>query len=95
LAGHCCPDKVSPQDLVPSLEQTYPLSDLDGLNIWYESRLLEEGIEDMQNLTTVNLVDVMLNTRIPVERLVDWIDQSILFLHLGALEAGNGNKEQG
>jgi len=69
--------------LVRSLEQPYPLSDLDGLNVWYEGRLLEEGIEDMQNLATCNLVDVMLNTRIPVERLIDWIDQSILYLHLG------------
>lgn len=68
---------------MPSLRQLYPLSDLDGLNVWYEARLLEEGIEDMQNLATCNLVDVMLHTRIPVERLVDWIDQSMLYLHLG------------
>lgn len=68
--------------IVPSLSPQYPLSDLDGLSIWYESRLLEEGIEDMQNLVTANLVDVMLNTRIPVGRLVDWIDQSSLYLHL-------------
>lgn len=77
--------------LVPSLRQPYPLSDLDGLNVWYEARLLEEGIEDMQNLATCNLVDVMLNTRIPVERLVDWIDQSILYLHLGRPAEGDGN----
>jgi hypothetical protein len=69
--------------VIPSLRQQYPLSDLDGLNIWYESRLLEEGVEDMQNLATANLVDVMLNTRIPIERLVDWVDQSLLYLHLG------------
>jgi hypothetical protein len=69
--------------VVPSLEQEYPLSDLDGMNIWYQSRLLEEGIEDQQNLATAALVDVMLNTRVPVERLVDWIDQSLLILHLG------------
>jgi hypothetical protein len=77
--------------LVPSLRQPYPLSDLDGLNVWYEARLLEEGIEDMQNLATCNLVDVMLNTRVPVERLVDWIDQSILYLHLGKPVEGDGN----
>lgn len=75
--------KVPIRPLVPSLRQPYPLADLDGLNVWYEARLLEEGLEDMQNLATCNLVDVMLNTRIPVERLVDWIDQSILYLHLG------------
>jgi hypothetical protein len=67
---------------VKSLQSDYPLSDLDGLNIWYESRLLEEGIEDMQNLATADLVDVMLNTRLPVERLVDWVDQALLYLHV-------------
>ncbi|GAB4367353.1 MAG: hypothetical protein Kow0042_07890 [Calditrichia bacterium] len=74
--------KLSIKLVVPSLEQKYPLNNLDGLNIWYESRLLEEGIEDMQNLATASLVDLMLNTRIPVERLVDWVDQSLLSLHL-------------
>lgn len=83
--------KLPLRALVPSLRQPYPLSDLDGLNVWYEARLLEEGIEDMQNLATCNLVDVMLNTRIPVERLVDWIDQSILYLHLGKPVEGEGN----
>lgn len=68
--------------LVPSLRSDYPLSDLDGLNIWYESRLLEEGIEDMQNLATANLVDVILRTRVPVGRLVDWVDQAHLYLRV-------------
>jgi hypothetical protein len=49
--------------------------------------LLEEGIEDMQNLATANIVDLMLNTRIPIERLIDWIDQSLLYIHLGKKEA--------
>lgn len=69
--------------VVPSLKQEYPLSDLDGLNLWYESRLMEEGIENLQNLVTANLVDLMLNTRVPVDRLVDWVDQGTLYLHLG------------
>ena len=70
------------RQLVPSLKKEHPLSDLDGLNIWYESRLLEEGIEDMQNLATANIVDVMLRTRVPVDRLVDWIDQAVLDLRV-------------
>jgi hypothetical protein len=68
------------QRLVHTLKTPYPLSDLDGLNIWYEARLLEEGIEDLQNLVTGNLVDIILHTRVPVERLVDWIDQAALQL---------------
>ncbi|HEU4348032.1 MAG TPA: hypothetical protein VFR35_09595 [Actinoplanes sp.] len=69
-----------------SLDSDYPLSQLDGLNIWYESRLVEENIDDMQNLSTANFVDVILHTRVPVARLVDWVDQSFLFLHLDRVE---------
>jgi hypothetical protein len=67
---------------VPTLDSRYPLSDLDGLNVWYEARLLEEGIEDVQNLVTASMVEVLLHTRVSVARLVDWHDQAQLFLHL-------------
>jgi len=73
---------------VPQLTPDYPLNQLDGLNVWYEARLVEEGIEDMQNLATANLVDVMLHTRVPVGRLVDWVDQAKLYLHLDRAERG-------
>lgn len=68
--------------VVPQLSPDYPLDQLDGLNVWYEARLTEEGVEDMQNLTTMNLVDVMLHTRVPVGRLIDWVDQAFLLIHL-------------
>jgi hypothetical protein len=79
---------------VPSLKNAYPLSDLDGLNIWYEARLLEEGIEDMQNLSTANLVDVILHTRVPVGRLVDWVDQAVLYLHLELPKQQRGKRRK-
>lgn len=69
---------------VPALEPAYPLNRLDGLNVWYEGRLLEEGIEDLENLVSANLVDVLLHTRVPVARLVDWLDQAVLLIHLPA-----------
>jgi len=68
--------------VVPPVTSNYPLEQLDGLNLWYEARLTEEGVEDMQNLTTMNLVDVILHTRVPPGRLVDWIDQAFLLIHL-------------
>jgi len=71
---------------VPSLSPPYPLNQIDGLSVWYEARLLEEGIEDMQSLATANFVDVILHTRVPVGRLVDWVDQAHLYLHLDRLE---------
>ena len=67
---------------VPSLKSDYPLDQLDGFDLWYQTRLAEEGIEDIQNLTTMNLVDVILHTRVPTGRLVDWIDQGFLMMHL-------------
>jgi hypothetical protein len=73
---------------VPSLNQPYPLNQIDGLTIWYEARLLEVGIEDMQSLATANFVDVILHTRVPVGRLVDWVDQAHLYLHLDRIERG-------
>jgi hypothetical protein len=72
--------------VVPSLNPPYPLNQIDGLSVWYEARLLEEGIEDMQSLATANFIDVILHTRVPVGRLVDWVDQAQLYLHLDRLE---------
>jgi len=74
--------------VVPPLTSEYPLDQLDGMNLWYEARLTEEGVEDMQNLTTMNLVDVILHTRVPPGRLVDWIDQAFLLIHLDRTEPG-------
>jgi hypothetical protein len=68
--------------VVPPVSSEYPLDQLDGLNLWYEARLTEEGVEDMQNITTMNLVDVILHTRVPPGRLVDWVDQAFLLIHL-------------
>jgi hypothetical protein len=86
--------------VVPQVAPEYPLEQLDGLNIWYEARLAEEGVEDMQNLTTMNLVDVILHTRAPVGRLIDWIDQAFLLMHLDAatraeIDAARGRDAQG
>jgi len=74
--------------MLQNLERRYPLSDLDGLSVWDEARLAEEGIEDLQGLTTANLVDVLLQTRVPIARLVDWLDQAFLYLRLPDGEAG-------
>jgi hypothetical protein len=72
--------------LVPPVTSDYPLDQLDGFNLWYEARLTEEGVEDMANLTTMNLVDVILHTRVPTGRLVDWTDQAFLLIHLDSTD---------
>lgn len=70
----------------PALRERLPLTDLDGINLYDRARLLEEGIENVENLAHHNLIELMLSTRIPTQRLVDLFDQAILYLHLG-LEA--------
>jgi hypothetical protein len=68
---------------LPSLQSQLPLSDLDGLTVWHESRLEEEDIENVANMATTDLSDLMLNTRIARNRLVDWVDQAMLYVQIG------------
>jgi hypothetical protein len=76
-------------------DERFPLRQLDGVTIWVQARFLEEGIEDMQNLATANLVDLMLHTRMPISRLVDWIDQAFLYLRVGNGNGRSSKTDQG
>ncbi len=67
---------------VPSIGEDHPLSRLDGMTLYDRSHLLEVGIENIESLAHHNIVDIMLWTRIPTARLVDFVDQAILYLHL-------------
>ena len=69
--------------VLPSLESGMPLNCLDGLTVWHETRLEEEDIENVHNMATADIVDLLVDTRIPAGRIVDWIDQAILLTHLG------------
>jgi hypothetical protein len=53
-----------------------------GINIWKEYRLQEEGIENVQNLATADVVDLAVRTHYSARTLIDWIDQSIVLLRL-------------
>lgn len=71
---------------VPSLKERLPLTDLDGMTLYERARLLEEGIDNIENLVYHDLIDLMLQTRIPLIRLIDWVDQGILHLHAQKIE---------
>jgi uncharacterized membrane protein len=75
---------------IPSLSSQLPISDLDGLTVWHEARLEEEDVENVPNMATADLVDLMLQTRFPPDRIIDWVDQAILFTHIGPEKAANG-----
>ena len=58
------------------------LTQVDGIDI-YEAALLEsEGIADLPSLAKTDLVTMMIGTRVPIERLMDWVDQAVLILLL-------------
>jgi hypothetical protein len=78
--------------VIPTIEAKQPLSELDGLTVWHESRLEEEDVENVPNMSTVDVVDTMLHTQIPAERLISWIDQAILYSVLGP-DAGTNNDQ--
>lgn len=64
------------------LQVQSPLSQLDEVDVYERTRLEEEGITSVQALARHDLVDLILSSRIPVPRLIDWVDQAILLQHV-------------
>ena len=79
------------------IEEKHPLTDLEGIDIYDRGRLLDEGVSNIESLAHCDLIELILDTRIPVPRIVDWLDQAILYLHLATPYASldsAGEKEQ-
>ncbi len=76
-----------------TLSERFPLDCLDGINIYHRSRLMDEGVDNLENLAHSDLVDLVLDTRIPMGTLVDWVDQAILLLHTRSANAALGHDE--
>lgn len=55
---------------------------LDGIDLYERTRLETEGVTNIEALAHHDLVELVLQTRIAVPRLVDWTDQAILHLHM-------------
>ncbi|HEX4980094.1 MAG TPA: hypothetical protein VFV63_00265 [Ilumatobacteraceae bacterium] len=74
------------QRLGRSFAEAFPtrrsLTQLDGVDVHDSTRLETEGITDVPSLATADLVSVMVSTRLPIDRLVDWMDQAVLILLL-------------
>lgn len=65
-----------------SLDERDPLTNLEGIDLYDRARLSEEGVDNVENLAYHNLIDLLVQTRIPARRLADMVDQAILYLHL-------------
>jgi hypothetical protein len=63
-------------------DELQPLTELEGIDLYDRARLAEEGVTNVESLAHGDLVDLLLQTRIPPGRLVDWVDQAVLRLHL-------------
>jgi hypothetical protein len=66
------------------------LTSLDGIDLYDRSRLLDEGVTNVQSLAHHDVVELMLLTRIPVARLLDWVDQALLHLRI---HEGSGEED--
>jgi hypothetical protein len=101
-------EKIRPLQILrgTNLKEKQPLTKLEGIDLYDRARLLDEGITSVENLAHHDMVDLMLQTRIPTPRIIDFFDQAILFLHLGGDEdeaekedkggeGGGGGKDEG
>jgi hypothetical protein len=57
------------------------LSEIEGLSIWHQGRLRQEGIENVQNLATADVPALVVGAPFPVHQIVDWVDQAILLTY--------------
>jgi hypothetical protein len=64
------------------LVEAQPLTHLQGVDLYDRARLEQEGVTNLEALAHGEIVDLMLQTRIPTGRLVDWLDQAVLLLYL-------------
>lgn len=70
-----------------------PLTSLEGIDIYDRARLQDEGVTNVQALARHDVVELMLQTRVPAPRLLDWVDQAILHLHSNVGGKVDGNPD--
>lgn len=59
------------------------LDKIQGLNLWHQARLAEEDIDSVQNLAMSDITGLIANTRLGIMRLLHWVDQALLIVHVG------------
>ncbi len=58
-----------------------PFKEITGLTVWDQQRLLEEGINNVQNLANCDLFGLTIRTRFSYMTLINWVDQALLLIH--------------
>jgi hypothetical protein len=82
---------VRSKSFLKELTEEHPLTKIEGCDVYDRARLEQEGVTNVEALAHSNLVELILQTRIPPGRLVDWTDQAHLYLHLHY--AGEGSSK--
>lgn len=59
-----------------------PLDYIDGISEFHEARLRDEGIDNLQNLASVKIDEILLTTPFSTQEVIEWIDQAILYMYL-------------
>lgn len=59
-----------------------PLSVIDGVSQFHETRLRDEGIDNVQNLASAKIDQLLARTRFNAQQVLEWIDQAILHTYI-------------
>lgn len=59
-----------------------PLSVIDGVSQLHETRLRDEGVDNVQNLASVKIDRLLASTRFNAQQVIEWIDQAILHSYI-------------
>lgn len=62
--------------------------------MWNTYRLAEEGIENVQQLATCDVIELAIRTHYPLKTLLDWVDQAILIHNFAFAEHVRKLREQ-
>jgi hypothetical protein len=66
-----------------------PLGLIDGVSELHEVRLRDNGIDNVSNLASAEIHDLVINTNFNLQQVVDWVDQALLYSRLAPSEIDN------